>query len=427
MQIGGLGFIQSLASTGTIEQGNGKGAFAGLLLNLRQPAISDDVSLNKEGQVPSEKITNELIQFLNTTDLSQMDIFPELAQSLDSNEDIIKFIQNLLELNDQELISAITSFLKNVNLKTKGEDFNLEIDFSSQEIADLIEKLPEMDGDEAFMAFVQILPLIPMDQVTLKTDNQFSMLVKTLKLFDLLSNDDHSNINNSNLKQFLQAVGEKLELTQAKNDSLYRDILYKTFTPVVKDRQIQSISKHSGHTDLGLHVQQINEIGNNQEILFFQPVSKQEQLIIFNSHSGKQVSVEQMIKQFEAILSKSHFLQTGDNQKLFIKLFPEHLGALRVELIQQESGIIAKLMTSTSSAKEILESQLQSLRQAFSSQNIQIDRIEISTGFNNPERFVNKDPQQQGGGQQKQQEEQKQQNDQTFTTTFEETLLNVEV
>ena len=30
-------------------------------------------------------------------------------------------------------------------------------------------------------------------------------------------------------------------------------------------------------------------------------------------------------------------MNAGGNQKLFIKLYPEHLGALRVELIQKES------------------------------------------------------------------------------------------
>ncbi len=74
------------------------------------------------------------------------------------------------------------------------------------------------------------------------------------------------------------------------------------------------------------------------------------------------MSTDQLIQQFESILSKSQLLNTGGNQKLFIKLYPEHLGALRVELIQKESMLIAKIMTTTAIAKDILESQIQSLK-----------------------------------------------------------------
>jgi flagellar hook-length control protein FliK len=49
-------------------------------------------------------------------------------------------------------------------------------------------------------------------------------------------------------------------------------------------------------------------------------------------------------------------MNVGRNQKLFIKLYPEHLGTLRVELIQPDSTLIAKFMTSTANAKDILES-----------------------------------------------------------------------
>ena len=74
-------------------------------------------------------------------------------------------------------------------------------------------------------------------------------------------------------------------------------------------------------------------------------MSKPYQLTLTQSQSGKQVSTDQLIQQFESILSKSQLMNVGGNQKLFIKLYPEHLGALRVELIQKDSTLIAKFMT----------------------------------------------------------------------------------
>ena len=99
----------------------------------------------------------------------------------------------------------------------------------------------------------------------------------------------------------------------------------------------------------------------NGQILSFQQMTKPYELALTqSSQSGKQVSSDQLIQQFESILSKSQLMSAGGNQKLFIKLYPEHLGALRVELIQKESILIAKFMTSTANAKDILESQIQS-------------------------------------------------------------------
>jgi flagellar hook-length control protein FliK len=166
----------------------------------------------------------------------------------------------------------------------------------------------------------------------------------------------------------------------------------------------------------------------NGGILPFQQMSKTEQATFVMNEPDKQVSTEKLIQQFESILSKSQFLKAGGTQKLFIKLNPEHLGALRIELIQKDSVLIAKMMTATSTAKDLLESQIQSLKHAFSSQNIQVEKIEISQQMNQQERFINRDSQpQQEQRQQREQEEQKQQHDSQFGASFEEALLNVEV
>ena len=80
-------------------------------------------------------------------------------------------------------------------------------------------------------------------------------------------------------------------------------------------------------------------------------MSKPYELTLTQSQSGNKVSTDQLIQQFESILSKSQLMTSGGNQKLFIKLYPEHLGALRVELIQKDSTLIAKFMTSTATCE----------------------------------------------------------------------------
>jgi flagellar hook-length control protein FliK len=156
-------------------------------------------------------------------------------------------------------------------------------------------------------------------------------------------------------------------------------------------------------------------------------MSKPEQIMVMVDKGGKPVSTDQLMHQFESILSKSQFSKMGGTQKLFIKLHPENLGSLRIELTQKDSTIIAKIMTSSGAAKDAIESQLQGLKQAFSSQNIHVDRIEVTQQFTDlQERSFQRDHQQ--GQQQSHEQAQKNQSDDgEFNQSFEEALLNIEV
>ncbi|KQU60371.1 hypothetical protein ASG66_12005 [Bacillus sp. Leaf406] len=95
---------------------------------------------------------------------------------------------------------------------------------------------------------------------------------------------------------------------------------------------------------------------------------------------------ESVVQQFQSLLGKSQFSSMGSMSKLFIKLYPEHLGSVRIELLQQNGVMTAKILASSASAKEMLDSHLQGLKQAFHSQNIQVDKIEVSQSLSDPER-----------------------------------------
>ncbi|OIJ13162.1 hypothetical protein BKP37_11690 [Anaerobacillus alkalilacustris] len=106
----------------------------------------------------------------------------------------------------------------------------------------------------------------------------------------------------------------------------------------------------------------------------------QQFVLHVGENRGDQQTVDQFIRQFQKVVGKSTLSQfpNGLNQ-LSIKLFPEHLGRLDVKLIQQNGSIVAQLMTTTQAAKQALDSQLHHLRQAFLAQNIQVEKIEITT------------------------------------------------
>ncbi|WP_261132832.1 flagellar hook-length control protein FliK [Bacillus sp. Marseille-Q3570] len=71
-------------------------------------------------------------------------------------------------------------------------------------------------------------------------------------------------------------------------------------------------------------------------------------------------------------------LPNGSTQ-LSIKLFPENLGSLDIQIVQRNGEIAAKIIASTVQAKELIETNLHQLRHSLQSQNINIDKIEISS------------------------------------------------
>lgn len=110
----------------------------------------------------------------------------------------------------------------------------------------------------------------------------------------------------------------------------------------------------------------------------FQPFAgKLELPTLFLVKEGKPLTYQQFLNQLQTVLSKSVFQKFGNMEQLTLRLHPEELGTLKIQLIQQDHGLTARIVTSTPAAKEILESQLHALRQAFVQQNITVDRIEL--------------------------------------------------
>ena len=333
----------------------------------------------------------------------------------------------------------VSTLLKSVNPEKDGLNSTLIL----EEIENFETHLPEMNHEEAIASFLQILSFINIDQIDLPIDQHSIEIMKTLKMIEWMASKNQDN-NLSQLTEFIQKFADKLqEQVKEMNQSNQKEYLSQVFTPLTKEVQERSQVLFQGKPNFLINRPLLNEQTNgnnsmdkaqnhiqlNGDSLAYQPqLLKQDGITLVQGQSSRPVTTEQLIQQFESILSKGQFINRGGNQKLFIKLYPEHLGALRVELIQKDSMIIAKLLTTTTAAKELLESQLQSLKHAFSSQNIQVERIDITNGTQFQERLINKDPQQQQQEQQQnQQKKPKDENDQAFEHSFSEALLNVEV
>lgn len=157
--------------------------------------------------------------------------------------------------------------------------------------------------------------------------------------------------------------------------------------------------------------------------------SSKTETITITLPSAKPAQSEALLKEMQAILNKSQISNVAGLTKLAIKLYPENLGTIRIEIVQQNGVLTARLLASTQAGKELLDQNVHQLKQAFVQQNIQVERLDIAQSLQDPNRsgreqsFSNN-----FSNQQRQQEDDEQQNDeQEEVLSFKDLLATEEV
>ncbi|MCS0673080.1 flagellar hook-length control protein FliK [Cytobacillus firmus] len=416
MQIGGLGFIQAQYSSEdkrSLQDMRSTG-FGSLFFSLTGTDKPQAESLPAAADEEKIEQLKELMEFLKVREITELENGSELLEkiSFHTESDIIEVISEQLNLSQEELVQMLEGFMDQVLPGVKLEDVYSKEDLDDvSKIQLLISAISNFDQKEGMIL----------------QGKDFSGALKALKLFDILSAKKDFFSSKINLKEFLNHVQVKIDGLINSTPVDKGSMIQKVFTPLANELNIAKQQNSSANENLGKAAFKIINRPETalQGFVQVQSFSKPEQMALLNPQ-GRTVSPDQLMQQFENILSKSSFLKTGGTQKLFIKLNPDHLGALRIELIQKDSAMIARILTSTGSAKEILDSHINGLKQAFSSQNIQIERIEISQQMTQQDRSFNRDPQQQEQRQQQNKDENNLQPESEFNSSFEEALLNTE-
>jgi flagellar hook-length control protein FliK len=422
VQIGGLGFIKSqfssedklsLQDTGSTDFGS---LFSALTSNAK-PQGENLFSANENNidQLAADENhieqLKENIEILKVNDISELENGSELLEfiSFQNETDIAEIISEHLNLSQEELVQILEGFIEQVLPEVKLKE---------------VYSIEDIDAENKFRLLISALSNFDQKEGINLQGKDFRGPLKALKLYDILSAKQDFYTSTPTLKDFLNNV-------QVKAESLINNregILQKHFIPLANE--LNSVKQpNNAAANEPARQNASNSIhraeAGFQGFIQVQSFTKPEQMALLN-HQGRTVSADQLMQQFENILSKSSFLKTGGTQKLFIKLNPDHLGGLRIELIQKDSTMIARILTSSGAAKEILDSQINGLKQAFSSQNIQVEKIEISQQMTQQDRSFNKDPQQQEQRQERNRDDQNNQPEREFNSSFEEALLNTE-
>lgn len=430
----------SINSASSSNSGNvtGFGAVLTALSSAKVPADDQQHVLSAD----QAAILQELVQFLQIGDISEIDGGLQFGRDvlLEGKQTQSHPIVELLlkgGLIDEKLLEKLVEELKETGqFKDPDDELSEENIFFPIGAFNLLSIIKAIAG-------MNVEQLQKVDLGSASNITKYAKIQELLNAYQDMSSDKAAV--NLELKDLLEKIVGKFQ-SLLENDTLRKsggtsftkimgtdgsqnmEVLKGVYARLADD---VNLTKTKSGLNLGNESVQGKQLDMNQSQPHHFQISKLEQFVLTIEKSGQPVKQEQFIKAFENILSKANFTNGNGMQKLFIKLNPEHLGSLRIEIIQKDSVLIAKIMATTANAKDLLESQIQGLKHAFNGQNLQIEKIEVSQAMNSftQERFLQREsdgsPHHEKG---KQEQDNQQDNPEAeFTADLEAALLNTKV
>lgn len=155
-----------------------------------------------------------------------------------------------------------------------------------------------------------------------------------------------------------------------------------------------------------------------------------EPIISLPENTSANGSSEQLIRQFTSIIKSSKFTNLGNGQsQLVIRLHPEHLGTLTVKLVQENGQMMAKIIASSRSAKELMEANIQQMAHVIPAQHVTIEQFDVRAHSPLPsyeQSFSQHERNREGQPDQEQRQPFEQDKELPFQESFLHELLNIE-
>ncbi|AWE06678.1 flagellar hook-length control protein FliK [Lysinibacillus sp. 2017] len=276
--------------------------------------------------------------------------------------DEILTLENLTELlgtTEEELTKIVQQLL--------GE--------TEQEITDvwsIIEQAPAI--------LSEILAMIQGTQQNQQLDVQpkeVQQVVQFLKLAQLFGNKvDTVYQQEVQLNQLTEALANLATQAQAVVTTQQQEAPKATFQQVVQQVMQQGSTQQ---TTVKTETETQSGVGLQQQ-------TTQTKTVTVTLPAEKPAQSEALVKEIQNLINRSQISGQQGNMKLFLKLFPENLGQIRIELVQKDGVFTARILATTAHGKELLENNLNQLKAGFVAQNIQMDRIDVAQSLQDADR-----------------------------------------
>ncbi|WP_350472999.1 flagellar hook-length control protein FliK [Psychrobacillus psychrotolerans] len=208
------------------------------------------------------------------------------------------------------------------------------------------------------------------------TPTEAKQAVELLKTVQLIGNKSDLTIKVEStlfdIKLLLENVKETVGKMPANEPTSLPQLLKQ---PIIHTQLVVKQTTNSVQPEI---VTETKEITSNIQGSTTTVVQTKVESVSLNLPTEKAGQSKEFINELQKVMNRVQFGQTGGVNRLVLKLFPEHLGTIRIELIQKDGMLTARILASTALGKEMLDSNSGQLRQGFAGQNIQLDKLEIT-------------------------------------------------
>jgi hypothetical protein len=155
------------------------------------------------------------------------------------------------------------------------------------------------------------------------------------------------------------------------DSNLAEALLDKTAGSSVSE-PVGSLTEHRGETPLFDNILASAAQGKPDTTGNAGPLSVDAQMPPLAANTSEEVRV------LDQVLNQLPLNRMGEKNRVVIRLHPEELGEVKLDLVMEKDHIKAQLVTQTQQVQSILEKHLPRLQEALQNQGINLDQIEVS-------------------------------------------------
>ncbi len=288
-----------------------------------------------------------------------------------------------------------------------------------------------------FKKSTEISQVDDLKEISTILSNILSKLMETIKSEATLSDNLQNStieISQSEIKKLIPVLGQFLEANGLDTDQI--KIVADSIVKMISNSQITDSKANSEKQGLSntdeveidsVSLTKINttETENQNFSSSNQSFSGEnvKQFALFIGKTTNKAESNQFIRDFQNIIQKSSFTNEMGQQKIFIKLFPEHLGRISIELVKNDHGMTATIIASSGKAKELLQSNMDGLKQALQMNNLQVEKIDIYQSLQaENSSYLNREREQKQQNQQQKQSNQSEKEEEVSSSFLDELL-----
>ncbi|WP_228116285.1 flagellar hook-length control protein FliK [Fictibacillus phosphorivorans] len=332
---------------------------------ISQPVVSGVQSSPGSGSSKKSNSMDALFsQLLASSTTENEGVTEGLGEMIASILGNIEGLEWSSELLDNETVQSLLNDLPPEMKEVVEKLLESEIDFS--DIA--INPSPEMK----LALLLQLVVNEEVEPFSQKNQKQITEMIS--RWFPGIKLDQKDSLT----KQTEQIFGEikKLLSESSSND---KNTFLKVFETLSAEKKVKSFADQAFQRYVPTAKSVETNVSASKDLQTVQsPLSPIEQWTLKVPVTGGEGQKEQFVREVQQIISRGKLFVTESGfTKMQIRLTPEHLGNIEIQLIQKHGEITAKIIASSQGAKDALDSQLTQLKQAFTSQDIDFEKIDV--------------------------------------------------